>query len=371
MPNHSSRSSRAIFPGVAAWLGVAAAAWPAPAQAPRDDPSAARKADRPDSRTAPGQPGAAPARSKDGPAGAPVGKLPPGAQVLLERRRTEVREREAAWAAKRREVEQHLADILAHARQETLRAKAEYQNKMLTREVAEIGVREYEEGIFVQERGTLEGEIALAKSEVVRVQDHLASTRQAFEQGNVSKAHLVADELNVEKAKFDLQQAESRLEILEKYGKHKALSELKAAVAKAQSEELMKQAAWELAKRREDELAARSKQFGSRLTETHIAALLDEAASRQAKVVQLLTRAQESGKTEGLAPEEARRRAEAVQKAIVEARSHEDAARAKLTEALALSRLVQSWREDLRETEAGLRKAREDLERLEKLMREH
>ena len=55
--------------------------------------------------------------------------------------------------------------------------------------------------------------------------------------------------------------------------------------------------------------------------------------------------------------------------AIAQARSHEDAARSKLAEALELARLVQSWREELRDTEARLRKAREDLEQLEVMAR--
>jgi len=116
---------------------------------------------------------------------------------------------------------------------------------------------------------------------------------------------------------------------------------------------------------------ARSEQLKSPLTETHIAALLSEAASHQAKVVQLLTRARESQKTEGLTAEQARLHAETVQKAIAQARSHEDAARSKLAEALKLAKLVQSWREGLRDTEARLRKARENLERLEKIVHEH
>ncbi len=41
-------------------------------------------------------------------------------------------------------------------------AKAEYQNAKLTREIAEIAVIEYTEGIFVQDLATVEGELKLA-----------------------------------------------------------------------------------------------------------------------------------------------------------------------------------------------------------------
>jgi hypothetical protein len=350
---------------------VAAAAWPAPAQAPRDDPAVNRKEDRPDLKTAPGNGGSAPDRSRGASTDAPGGKIPPaGAKILVERRRAEVREREAAWAAKRREVEQHLADILAHAREETRRAEAEFKKRRLEREVAEIAIKEYELGISVQERQTLEGEVKLAESEVFRREDQLDSSNRGFEQGNLSKAQLVSDQLNFEKAKYTLEQARSKLKVLDEYTKPKRLFELKREVEKARAEELSKQAAWELAKRKEDALAARSRQLGSPLTEAHIAALLDDAASLQAKVVQLLTRAQQFEKTDGLTAEQARLNAETVQQAIAQARGIERAAQSCLAEALELSRLVQSWREDLRDTEAGLRKARADLERLERMMNE-
>jgi hypothetical protein len=333
------RSSRAIFVGAAATLGLAMAPpWPAPAQ------------------------------SRDVPAAGARDPAPSGAQVLLQRRRDEVRELEAAWAARRQEVEQHLADIVSDAKSESRKAEAEYQDGKVQREIAEIAIREYAEGIYVQDLATIEGEIKLAESDLVRLEDRLEMARRAFEKGFLSKAQLVSEELAFRRAQFTLEQRRSRLDVLKKYDKERELKKLSANIDKARAEELSKQAAWELAKRREDTLAARSKQLGSPLTETHIAALLDEAASLQAKVVQLLTRAQESGRIEGLTAERARLNAETVQQAIAQARSHEDAARAKLGEALALARLVQTWREELRDTESRLRKARADLERLEKLM---
>jgi hypothetical protein len=360
-----------MFLGVAATLGlVAASSCPGPAQAPRDDPAANRKEDRPDLKTPRGTEASSPVRSKGASNDVPKGKMPPGAQILLQRRRTEVRELEAAWATKRQEVEQYLADILADAKKETSKVEAEYQDRKVQREIAEIAVREYTEGVYVQDRQTVQGEIQLAKSDLVRTEDRFDLMKRAFGQGEITLAQKVSEELAVQRARFTLEQAQSKLKVLEEYKKPKTLSELKARVAKARAEELSKQQAWELAKEKERKLTARSAQLHSRLTETHIAALLAEAASLQAKVVQLLTRAQQSEKTEGLTAEQARLHAETVQKAIVQARSHEDAARSKLAEALELSRLVQSWREELRDTEARLRKALEDLERLEKLMHE-
>jgi hypothetical protein len=290
---------------------------------------------------------------------------------LLQRRRDEVRELEAAWAAKRQEVEQHLTDIVSDAKGETRRAEAEYQDRKVKREVAEIAIREYTEGVYVQDRQTAMNEIKLAESDLVRSEDRFAMTKRAYEDGNLSKAQLVSEQLTLERARFTLQERQSRLRILENYYKELELKKLSADIDKARTDERQKLEAWELAKGREERVTERAEQLHSPLTEAHIAALLDEAASHQAKVVQLLTRAQESERTQGLPAEKARLTAETMQKAIAQARSHEDAARAKLGEALALSRLVQSWREDLRDAEARLRRARADLERLEKMMLGH
>ena len=52
-------------------------------------------------------------------------------------------------------------------------AEAAYQQSKLTREVAEIAVTEYVEGVYKQEKETIQGEIALAKSELKRAEDRL------------------------------------------------------------------------------------------------------------------------------------------------------------------------------------------------------
>ena len=52
-------------------------------------------------------------------------------------------------------------------------AEANFENAKLTREVAEIAVVEYEEGIFKQDQATIEGEIKLAESELARARDSI------------------------------------------------------------------------------------------------------------------------------------------------------------------------------------------------------
>ena len=59
-------------------------------------------------------------------------------------------------------------DGLTNQQIATKSADANYRNATLTREVAEIGVREYVEGIFLQDNATLQGEVKLAESDAAR-----------------------------------------------------------------------------------------------------------------------------------------------------------------------------------------------------------
>src|SRR5205823_3149781 len=81
-----------------------------------------------------------------------------------------------------------LQDNLKNQRIASLGAAAAYENAKLTREVAEIGVIEYVEGIYKQELETVKGEIALADSERKRAEDRIVWSDRMFEKGYVSKA---------------------------------------------------------------------------------------------------------------------------------------------------------------------------------------
>jgi hypothetical protein len=100
-------------------------------------------------------------------------------------------------------------------------AAVDYENAKLTREVSEIAIVEYSEGIFKQDRDTLKGELALAESDFERARGSSASN---------------------EKAKLRVDRAKDRLTTLEKYTKPKTLKELQSEVEKARSNELAKKA---------------------------------------------------------------------------------------------------------------------------------
>jgi RND family efflux transporter MFP subunit len=120
--------------------------------------------------------------------------------------------------------------------------------------VAEIAVVEYKEGIFVQDFATVEGEIKLSESDLARSEDRLEWARRMFDKGYVSMAQKVSEELTLKKAQFALEQAQSKRTVLIKYTKGKTIKELESEVEKARSDELAKQATWELEKGKEEKL---------------------------------------------------------------------------------------------------------------------
>ena len=57
--------------------------------------------------------------------------------------------------------------------------KAAYQNAKLTREVAEIAVVEYQEGIFLQDLEDVEGDIKVAEAELALAEEVLKAAKDA------------------------------------------------------------------------------------------------------------------------------------------------------------------------------------------------
>ncbi len=135
-------------------------------------------------------------------------------------------------------------------------AAAEYENAKVKREVAEIGVVEYEEGMFIQDRATAVGELKLAESDLSRAtdriqlaKDQLAKIRTASD-GSVydllvefsSENHIRESELSEAKARIAVATAQSKLDLLNKFTKAKRIKELQIGVERARATELAKQA---------------------------------------------------------------------------------------------------------------------------------
>jgi multidrug resistance efflux pump len=139
-----------------------------------------------------------------------------------------------------------LKDRFAEQEIATNKAKTAYQDAKRAREVAEIALTEYIEGIYKQDLQTVLGEIALAESEKGRAKDRLDWSNRMFQKGHFSEGQYIADKVSLQQKVFALEQARTKKDVLEKYTKTKTAKELKSEVEKARSNELAKHAAWEL-----------------------------------------------------------------------------------------------------------------------------
>jgi hypothetical protein len=144
-----------------------------------------------------------------------------------------------------------------HAR----KAEAEYQSARLTREIAEIALLEYVEATFPADRATAEGEIKLAESDLSRAEDYSKWARRISDKGYLLLFSPTSAELTLQKAKFALQVAESKLKVLVDYTKTKTIKELKSEVEKARSVELAKKPIWDREKTKEAELEHQNGRF--------------------------------------------------------------------------------------------------------------
>jgi HlyD family secretion protein len=147
-----------------------------------------------------------------------------------------------------------LNDQLVNQQITTKSAAANYENARLTREVAEIAVKEYVEGIYLQDLQTVEGEIKLAESDLSRSEDRLDWARRMYDKGYVSLATKNSEELTLKKARFALEQAQSKKNVLTQYTRPKTIKELQSEVEKTRSDELAKKATMELEVSKEKKL---------------------------------------------------------------------------------------------------------------------
>jgi hypothetical protein len=150
-------------------------------------------------------------------------------------------------------------------------AKANFGNAKLTREVAEIAVVEYQEGIFIQDQATIEGELKLAESAWLRAKAAVEGTQERLRRIKAASKGTAADvavefayEDNVldaaqrePKAKIAISQAEAKLRKLRQYTKLIRIKELQSEVEKARADELRKKADWQMEKTKSDRLSAR------------------------------------------------------------------------------------------------------------------
>ncbi len=153
-----------------------------------------------------------------------------------------------------------LQDQLISQQIDARSAAANFENAKLTREVAEIAVVEYNEGIFPHDKSTLEKERTVAQHDVARKRDLLelaklmASEVKPSPHGSPSEKakqstladHLEIQEIELCRSELALANSESKLKVLEEYTKARRLDDLRSEVEKARADELAKRVEWEL-----------------------------------------------------------------------------------------------------------------------------
>jgi RND family efflux transporter MFP subunit len=166
-----------------------------------------------------------------------------------------------------------LQDNLVNQKIATLGAAAAYEQSHLTREVAELAVTEYVEGIYKQELEKILGDIAAARSAIAKAEVQLARTRRASERlnhilavkGETATAAEIVAGLDVEnraeaaeqnrlRETMELERAETARQVLGKYTRDKTVKQLQSEAEKARSDELARQQAWKLERDKEARL---------------------------------------------------------------------------------------------------------------------
>jgi RND family efflux transporter MFP subunit len=166
-----------------------------------------------------------------------------------------------------------LKDQLTNQVMAIRKAEAAFETARLTREVAEMALQEYVEGIYPSELRAILKEIALAQSSVASAEERLKRTRIAGERLNAvlvaqagarTAADIVAEleiedriaaaERDLEQGRRALEVGQARRDLLEKFTKDRTIKQLRIEVDKNRPVELAQQAACELERSREAKL---------------------------------------------------------------------------------------------------------------------
>ncbi len=151
--------------------------------------------------------------------------------------------------------EQLVAQKIVYERALATKIKAEQDYA-----AADIAVKEYVEGTYVQEKQILETTVTIAEENLRSAQNVHEHTQRMFRKGFVTALQLEADDFAVKRSELELDSAKTALEVLKKFTRAKMVQELEAvrdaAAAQARSED----AACSLEKDRLDQFVKQKEQ---------------------------------------------------------------------------------------------------------------
>ncbi|QEH33527.1 hypothetical protein OJF2_20290 [Aquisphaera giovannonii] len=184
-------------------------------------------------------------------------------------------------------------DRLTDLKIEVQSAEAAYQNAKLTREVDEIAIKEYDEGIFLQDQATAAGKLKLAESSLNSARQRAADLAAYLEAAKKLASRSLADRVILAQAEaeqrdavrsgrmeeLEVEKARGEIERLERLEAPRRRMELRSILVKAQEVELEKQTALRKKSGRLDALNVERKRLGTVADWKEIVAAL-EACSR-------------------------------------------------------------------------------------------
>jgi HlyD family secretion protein len=97
------------------------------------------------------------------------------------------------------------------------RVRSDHRQAELDVEAARMALGEFREGLMRQTVKTLEGQIALAESELERSRDRVRWVNVMLSKGYLPRSQLSAEEYNVMRSAFDLARNESELKLFQKF----------------------------------------------------------------------------------------------------------------------------------------------------------
>jgi HlyD family secretion protein len=94
--------------------------------------------------------------------------------------------------------------------------------------LAQLDLKKYEEGDYVQEKNTIQGEIELAQEDYTRAKDKHAFTQRLISKGYAKRSEVEADRVAVQKALIGLKVAEEKRKVLNEFTHERQNKELEA-----------------------------------------------------------------------------------------------------------------------------------------------
>jgi len=97
------------------------------------------------------------------------------------------------------------------------RARADHLQAKLDYEVAEMAVDQYRKGILRQTQQSLDGQIAMVKSELERTTDRLNWSQRMYDKGYASLGQVSSDKLALQRLIFNFEQSQLASKVFNKY----------------------------------------------------------------------------------------------------------------------------------------------------------